>query len=205
MPTVFGRRYVRPIEAVSTPEKIIGPLILLLLAGIIVAYVVQVATDREYLFTAGPALDTPSEPPPAAPTVESPFPDPGITGWRAPAQVARFTPEELYIKIDGRADAYLQLHVVGLVCGTYEHESDRDRAIDVYWYDMGSLASAQAMYESERPPQATAIAVGAAGYQSGGAIFFWKGPIYAQVLSSRPDDLDAETALRIAERLAAHQ
>jgi hypothetical protein len=205
MPTVFGRRYVRPIEAVGTTEKIIGALILLLLAGIIAAYVVQVATDREYLFTAGPALDMPPEPPPAAPTVESPFPDPGVAGWRAPGRVERFTPEELYIKIDGQADACLQRHVVGLVCGTYEHESDRDRAIDVFWYEMGLAANAQAMYESERPPQATPVAVGTAGYQSGGAVFFWKGPIYAQVLSSRPDDSDAEIVLRIAERLAARQ
>ena len=86
MPTLFARRYVRKIEAVGHTEKLVGALILLLVAGIVVVYVGQVASNRDYLFNV-------AETAPARPTAigtPNPFPDPRLTGRRAPDSVEHF-------------------------------------------------------------------------------------------------------------------
>lgn len=233
MPTFFARRYVRKPEEVGNAEKVLGGLILLLVAGIVTALVIHVATDRNYLFgvseadyaeqaeaggargsdqvpvgddrlpggrlSADARQDAASQ---EAPTLRDPFPEPDLEGWQAPRLTERFTADTLYVKIDGQAEAYLQFHVAGLVFGSYYYQSDTERTVDVYWYDMGTPTNALGMYRSEEAPDATRLSIGRAGYQAGGAVFFCKGASYVQVLPSRPDGADGRAALKIAERLA---
>lgn len=202
MPTLFSRRYVRPIESVSRTERVIGIIILLLVAAVVVIFIVQASTNREYLFnvetpdtSGGPSAPTP-------PAATNPFPDPGLPSWRAPARAEHFVPDDLYVKIDGRAEVYLKHHVAELVFGTYTHESQADRAVDVYWYNMGAAEDARQVYEVEAPPGAITIPLGEAGYQVGGAVFFRQGPSYVQLLPAHPDDEDARAALAIAGSIA---
>ena len=192
MPTFFQRRYQRGTERISHTEKVLGVLFLLLAAGIVAVFIAQVITDEDYLFETTEATEAPST-----------FPASGPNGWRTLAQVSRFTPETLYIKINGRADVYLRLNVVGLAFGTYRHEADRDRAIDVYCYDMGAPANALGIYQAEAAPEADSVAVGREGYQVGGAVFFHEGGSYVQVLPLDADDGDAALAIArlIAERI----
>jgi hypothetical protein len=171
MPSFLSRRYIRPLQAVGTGEKLAGLIILMLLAGIVAAYVWQARTDTAYLFVADGTAETDREvssggtaggmavaldghalPDSMAAqdrrhaTADSggtnPFPDAGIEGWQRPAQVARFTPETLYQKIDGRADLYVQYRVVGLTFGAYARANEPDHTIDVYWYDLGEPQNA---------------------------------------------------------------
>jgi hypothetical protein len=212
MPTFFARGYARPTKAVGSTEKLLGLLILLLVVAVIAAFAFQVATDREHLFSVDEqayALRPATEVRPQAEIApaqanggDNPFPDAGLEGWRAPAQVDRLDADNLYVEINGRAAAYLQHGCVGLMVGAYQYESDPDRAIDVYWYDMATPENALAMYRSEEAPDATPVAIGRAGYQVGGAVFFCKGSSYVQVMPTRLDDADADAALKIAERLA---
>jgi hypothetical protein len=213
MPTLFARRYMREGQAVGKTEKTLGVLILLGVAAIIAAFVVEVATNQDSLFDVAETAYGPAAPGPAdsqaqpasvaSSETENPFPEPGIEGWRAPGRVNHFTADNLYVKIDGRAAAYLEHGVVGLTAGTYEHRGEVDRLIDVYWYDMGTSKNALAMYRSEEAPEAAPVSIGQAGYQVGGAVFFCDGSSYVQVLPSRSGDADAQVALKIAERLAA--
>jgi hypothetical protein len=212
MPTFFARRYMRTIEQVGNAEKVLGIVVLLLAAAIVVAFVLQVASDQNYLFN----VDQQAYTPPAAKPVdteteaarrstsqeENPFPDTGLEHWRPPSRVDRFTADNLYVKINGRAEAYLRFQVVGLTFGVYRHVSDTGRTLDVYWYDMGTPENALEMYRSELPPDAATVPLGRAGYQVGGAVFFCEASSYVQVLPSRPDDAAADAALRIAQRVA---
>ncbi|MCK4340510.1 MAG: hypothetical protein KAY37_02155 [Phycisphaerae bacterium] len=211
MATFLGRRYMRPVEAISRTEKVVGVLILLLVVGIVAGFVLQVTTNRDYLFnvaeqdyaraTAGQGgSDTERARGPSA-EVDNPFPALGLAGWRAPQQVGRFTADNLYAKIDGRAEAYMKFHVVGLTFGRYHFERDAERTVDVYWYDLGAPANALGIYKSEEAPGARSVVLGRAGYQVGGAVFFCKGSSYVQVLPSLAD-ADAQAALMIAEHLA---
>ncbi|UCF32582.1 MAG: hypothetical protein JSV78_09630 [Phycisphaerales bacterium] len=145
-------------------------------------------------------VETPGAPVVAQPAEqESPFPDIAAKGWQVPSQVDRFTPENLYIKINGRADVYLQFHVVSLIFGTYFHQTEGERTIDVYWYDMGTPANALGIYQAEASPGAEPVPVGQNGYQVGGAVFFHKGGCYVHVLPADPND--AGVALAIARRI----
>ena len=143
MATFFKREYMRPAEAIGNTEKVLGGFILFIVAAVVAAFVFQVATDRDYLFEVDRQAYTPLSPIEAT----SPFPAPGLEGWRAPEQLDRFTAENLYVKIDGRAEAYLKFHVVGLTFGRYCHESDTGRTVDVYWYDMGTPSNALGIYK----------------------------------------------------------
>ena len=200
MATFFARRYMRRPEAVGNVERSLGAIIVLLLAVVMTIYVRQVITDKHYLFEVDAAAYTDTQEPVAS---SNPFPQPGAADWRAPREVSRFTPETLYQKIDGRADAYLQFHALGLTFGTYHNQSAPDGLIDVYWYDMGEPLNAFGIYRAEASPEAAVVSIGNDGYSTGGAVFFWKGSCYVQVLPTRFDDSDAPVALAIAERLAA--
>ena len=133
---------------------------------------------------------------------DNPFPDPELDGWRRPENVRRFSPDNLYEKIDGRADVYLQFNVVGLTFGTYLHESGGDRAIDVYWYDMGRDTNALGVYQAELPPDVKPVPIGSQGYAAGGAVFFRQGGSYVQVLPLGADPQDATAARAIAGRIS---
>jgi hypothetical protein len=196
MPTFLGRRYARPLAAVSATEKAVGACVLLLVVGILGAFAITVATNRDYLFTGDERMEARAVPDGAA------FPAAGLAGWRAPDKVEHFSPDDLYIKIDGQADVLLRFHVAGLTFGTYTGTGDPAPSVDVYWYNMGTPADAEEMYRSELPPGTTPLAIGAAGYQVGGAVFFWKNASYVQVLPSQPDEAGGQAARQIAERIA---
>jgi len=142
--------------------------------------------------TSAPAAD-------AGPT----FPDIDIAGWKPPQKLSHFTPETLYEKINGRADAYLQYKVSAMLFGTYFHSSDPSRTIDVYWYDMGESVNAFGIYQLEAPPTPNTVSIGDAAYETGGAVFFRKGGSYVQVLpTSSGQAADADVAMAIAGRIA---
>jgi hypothetical protein len=189
----------RPAEASDSSrpnrtEQLVGVGILLLLVLIVTACAVQVLTNRDYFLR-------PAESVYAAAAVR-PFPEIASVGWAAPAETGRFDADEMYLKIDGRADGYIARGVVGLTFGTYRHESDPGRQIDVYRYELKSPDQARALYESERPPGVSEEPVGRAGYQTGGAVFFSAGSEYVQVLPAGRDDRDAKAAREVATALA---
>jgi len=217
MPSFFARRYVRPLASVGRLERTLSVLILLLAAGVVAAFVRQSLSDREPpLFElADPAPDQglglaaadagpfPPEAAPAyVPDAENPFPPPDIPGWSRPEQVARYTPDNLYQKINGRVGLYLQYHVAGLAFGSYVFANSDDRTLDIFWYDMGSPENALGIYRAEAPPDAEEISIGTHGYTTGGAVFFIKGGHYVQILPATTQPADAEAALAVARRIS---
>ena len=163
MPTLLGRRYYRKLESVSGTEKVAGVFILLLVAGIAAGFVVQATTGRGDLFGVDPAAYQAQPAGREVAAAEQTLPALDRPGWRAPKTVDRFSADNLYVKIDGRAEVYLQFNVVGLTFGTYCHETDGDRGFDVYWYDMGEDVNAFGIYQAEASPEATPVPIGRQG------------------------------------------
>ncbi len=199
MSTLFGRHYARPLAAVGATEKAAGIIILLLLAGIVTAFVVDAARPHAPLFEAPAATD----PPASRAVAESAqaFSGLELPDWQPPATVEHFTRDDLHVKIDGRAELFLPLGVVALDFGTYARRDDPTRGVDVYWYDMGTADGARRIFDVEKPTDTEAIAIGEVAYSSGGAVFFRKGANYVQVLPAQPED--AQVTRLIAKRLAA--
>lgn len=187
MPTLFGRQYARPSAAVGVRERALGGLILLLTAGLGVAFVVHVRSV--------PA----ASPEPAS---DNPFPALGLAGWRRPMRAEHFTPQNLHEKINGRAEAFLQAGCRGLLFGRYTSAGPPGRSVDVYSYDLGQPAAAQAVYTAEKPPAVPVLRLGDEAYTVGGALFFCIGAQYVQVLPAGTDEDEARAAQEIARRLA---
>ena len=200
MPAFFARQYGRKPEAVSRTEKVLGLVILILTMGIVVAFAVQVTTNQDYLFTIDEGDYQPRQKTHTRPIETQKFPALNYDDWQPPARADLYTAENLYLKINGRAETYLQHHVVGLTFGTYRYQGEIDRTVDVYWYDMGTPANALSIYRSEEAPGATPVSIGQAAYQVGGAVFFCQGSSYVQIMPAQLNDADA--ALKVARHLA---
>ena len=132
------------------------------------------------------------------------FPD-GLApeGW-ATTTPARFDPESMYEKIDGRADYYLSLGCRSLATTTLTDPRDPTRAIDVELFDMGQAASALGAYGGERA-EGVEPQVGPDGlwHRDRNAMFATKGRFYLRVIGSDEDEATTDRVAAIGERMLA--
>jgi len=120
-------------------------------------------------------------------------------GWQPMGPVEKFTADNLYEKIDGRAEQYLAYDVVGLTCASLVEPSGQ--FIDVFVYDMGRAEHAFGIFSVERAPEPPGVDLGREGYRVEASFFFWKGPYYVQVLAGGGEVLQ-QVAGQIARDLA---
>lgn len=210
MPRLVSRQYRRPIAQVGRTEKAVGAVLLLLTFGLLGAFVSHtfVAGERQ-----SPLANRPLAPPTSATdpvlneahragVAASPtWSRIAVSGWQAPEKVSRYTRENLYVKIDGQAPAYINAGFVSLLCGTFTSKSQPHSTIDVYCYDMGDAAHATAIYGSEAPPAMTTIGIGDEAYFVSGAVFFRRDRFYVQVLASGASESEVDAVQHISRRL----
>lgn len=214
------RRNYRP--HVSTRETIAGAAILVLLAVVVVSIYTKGKRYDPNVFALDPSLLTASEVLPVLDAEPAPddqssgdivtpttdedasagaggsFLPPTLpSGWRVMGRVERYTPDNLYIKINGRAEQYLSYGVVGMETVGIARSSDPSVFIDAYVYDMGTDTNALGIFSIERSPGGS-VSYGDEGYRAGASIFFRKGRYYTQLL---PSD-DAPAVRQAADALA---
>jgi len=110
-------------------------------------------------------------------------------GWALSAEVLRFTPENLYEYIDGRAELYLAYDVADLTVAAFESRAINGAFIELSIYDMGTPTDAFGVFSVERSPGERRVGFGRDGYRSGANLFIWKGRHYVRVIAS--DDTPA--------------
>ncbi|NUQ00071.1 MAG: hypothetical protein HUU35_09490, partial [Armatimonadetes bacterium] len=110
-----------------------------------------------------------------------------------------FGPDNLYEKIDGRAEAYLAYGFERLECATYTKGKD---SVDLFVYDMGSPLQAFGMYTSERG-EGKALSVGQQGYQAQGSLFYWQQRYYVQLVGANGTTAEAGFAAKLAPQVAS--
>ncbi len=178
---------------ISMTEKWIGWLILLLLAGIAIGVYLKGQRYDSRIFALDTSLlERTSE---IAPTVASGATDetsatgrvagilpPPVPGWKLMGPVEQFNPEDLYVKINGRAEQYLAYDFVGLETATLISEQTPDLFIDIFIYDMGTNTNAFGIYSVERSP-GEKMEIGDEGYFTAGSLFFRKGRYYNQIIT----------------------
>ncbi len=124
-----------------------------------------------------------------------------VEGWeRSP--VERYVVENLYDKINGRSELYMSYGVRGMVFATYTRAGHPEEFIDVFLYDMGSVAGGFGVYSVERWGDWEPADWGTEGYRTDTDAFFWKGAYYATVLGSSEEPVVHEAQQRIASALA---
>lgn len=180
-----GRRHYR--RTYSTLEVRIG---LAILAGLIAiaAWVYQRGqhTDpRLFAAEAGlePAVDGEA---PAGPSAGDRGPLPGelaVEGYRE-GRLSRFGPDNLYVKINGRADFFKARGFVALFYLSLQHP-DPNRSIDVELYDMGKPQNALGTYAAERAEGVVPERVpGAQLHREPSALFMARGRFYVRATAA---------------------
>lgn len=114
-----------------------------------------------------------------------------------------FNDENLYEKMDGRADSFRQFGVRGMACASYHPAGDDGREVQIYIFEMGDPFKALGKYGSEKPGESEPVKLGSEGYVSGGSVFFHADRYYTIVEVGEDDPKLAEFALTAAKRVVA--
>ena len=163
----------------SRQERLIGTGIVLLLAVVAVGVFLKqfsfnpavVATRelRASLGGPGPQAAGPSAP----------------LGLVIMGQAENFGPQNLYHKIDGKADLYLASGFVSLKAQRYHLKDDPESWLEMLAYQMKSPRSAFAVYSQQRRPEAKPLAIAAFSYMAQNALFLASGPYYVEIVAAK--------------------
>jgi hypothetical protein len=115
-----------------------------------------------------------------------------------------FNADNLYEKIDGRAESFALFDVKGMAYTFYHPTGDDSNEVQLYIFEMGNTLKALGKYGSEKPEEdATPVAVGKEGYTSAGSTLFYLDKYYVQIVSTKDSPQFAEFALAIARKIEA--
>ncbi|MFO0956401.1 MAG: DUF6599 family protein [Isosphaeraceae bacterium] len=128
----------------------------------------------------------------------------GLTpaGFAQKSRVERYTPANLYEKINGRSELFHSYDVAGMTFVTFTKPDDPAKFIDVYLYDMSTPLGAFGIDSVERSPGGQALAIGDGGHRDRADLFFRKGQFYATILTSGTDAGVQKAASTLADTLA---
>ena len=132
-------------------------------------------------------------------------------GWvvskYGPKHMETFNAENLYEKIDGRAESFTQNNVIGMAYTSYHPAGDDSNEIQVYIFefDHSKQYRAQSKYTTEKPDTFEPVKIGSEGYSSASSVHFYTDPYYTQVISTKDDPKFAAITLDLAKRIAAKQ
>jgi hypothetical protein len=159
----------------------------------------------------GLALPTPTATPPAPASGVPPAPVAGDrgplprtlagTGWKED-KLAQFDEENLYVKINGRADYFRAFNFRRLFSVLLTSDKDSGTTVDVEIYDLGSGPNALGAYSGERPPDAK-VEVSDAGLHhfDRNALYLARGPYYVRVIGSDETPVVTEKLRQLADVL----
>ncbi len=119
--------------------------------------------------------------------------------------IETFNADNLYEKIDGRAESFLQYGVKGMAYTFYHPTADPSNELQVYVFEMADALKALGKYGSEKPDEAKLMPIGDEGYSAAGSTLFYAGKYYTQIVSTQDDPKFAAFALDLARRVAAKQ
>ncbi len=101
--------------------------------------------------------------------------------------VENYNPSNLYEKIDGKADLYLNNGFISLQCRRFADSSAPDKWMEVYMYEMGNLDNAFAVYSMQKRSESTTLDWTQLGYSTPDAIYVAAGQYYIETVISVND------------------
>jgi hypothetical protein len=116
-----------------------------------------------------------------------------------------FNADNLFEKIDGRAESFIQYDVKGMAYANYHPTGDESNELQLYIFEMGDSLKALGKYGSEKPDEAKELPIGSGGYTASGSTLFRSGKYYTQIVSTTDDPKFAAFAQELAKRVAEAQ
>ncbi len=139
------------------------------------------------------------------PGVAVDLPEGWTVGKSGPRHLETFNAENLFEKIDGRAESFTQYNVRGMAYTYYHPTGDESNEVQLYIFEMSDPLKALGKYGSEKPDGVKVLPVGTEGYESAGSTLFHAGPYYTQIVSTRDNAEFSAFARELADRIAALQ
>jgi hypothetical protein len=132
------------------------------------------------------------------------FPAGWVLGEQGGSHLEAFNADNLYEKINGRAESFLQYGVRGMAYCNYHPTDDDALEVQLYIFDMGDAIKAFGKYGSEKPEEIEPAEVGKDAYTAAGSVFFHAGRYYVQAVTASDDERSKAFALDIARRVDAN-
>ena len=124
-------------------------------------------------------------------------------GWNIYDQVGLFTADNLYERINGRAELYLAYEVISLTIATFEDRVDIAKFIELSVYDMGNPTNAFGIFSVERFQGEPPLDLGRMSYRSDANVYIWKDRYYITVVTSDSTDELQHLSLDLARKVTA--
>jgi hypothetical protein len=102
-------------------------------------------------------------------------------------RIERFGPDNLHLKIDGKAELYLASGFKALTARRFRLAGPGGDWFEVFRYEMVSVASAFAAYSQQRRPRAEFLPLTPYAYWMANGLFLVHGRYYVEVIGSRTD------------------
>ena len=185
-------------------ERWVGFIILLCLAGIAAGVFHKQFSFNPAVLVATTAAPAPAAPKPiaSAPNDSLPTLPPELSAFSAPET---FTADNLYDKVDGKADLYLTAGFVGLQCHRLALKATNDVWMEWFVYDMGTLPQAFSVFSLQRRVEAQTLDLTPFAYQTQNSLYFVSGRYYVEAVTAMPTEPMMAAMLAMARQfVAAH-
>jgi hypothetical protein len=105
-------------------------------------------------------------------------------GFSKMTETETFERDTLYVKIDGKADLYLQSGFKKLSCLRFVSAEDENLWAELYLYDMGTARNAFAVFSVQRRPNASVLTLSRFSYEAENGIFLAAAQYYAEIIAA---------------------
>ncbi|MDR2448465.1 MAG: hypothetical protein LBD52_00710 [Prevotellaceae bacterium] len=126
---------------------------------------------------------------------------PEVEGWTVADKIESFTPENLYDRINGAADAFLACNFAEMTQLSYNRVNS-DTYITIQCYRHDTPPDAYCIYAGERFPDAEFLTIGAEGYREPQVLNFLSGNVYVKMETHDKSAEAGEAIEKIARTLA---
>jgi hypothetical protein len=160
---------------------------------------------KQFSFNPAVLVATASAPGAAQPA----SPSPGESAPTLPPEFAAlsapetFAPDDLFNKIDGKADLYLTAGFVQLRCQRFALKATNDVWMEWFVYDMGAQPQAFSVFSLQRRAEAQALDLTEFAYKTQNALFFVCGRYYVEAVTAMPTEPMMSAMLAMARQFVA--
>ena len=121
--------------------------------------------------------------------------------WELFNRVKRFTPENLYEQINGRAEFFIAYDIISLTFASFMNRKDNSQFLDLHIYEMETPTDAFGAFSAERSLGEKPLDLGREAYSSDANYYVWKGKYYIKIIASDVSETLRQTGLELAKRV----
>ncbi len=123
-------------------------------------------------------------------------------GFMAMTERETFERDTLYVKINGKADLYLESGFEKLSCLRFVSGDDEKLWAEIYLYNMGTARNAFAVYSIQRRATAAGLPLSRFSYKAESAVFFTAAKYYVEIIAAVESEKLYDAVLTVAENIA---